>query len=381
MEFLSNLLLCIVIIGLALHLLGMTLLLRRMRPIDSSDPEHPGSVSIIKPICGVDGGLEENIRSILEVEPFGRHEVLFVAGSLNDPGIQLARLVSAEFPNVSIKFLSSSGSEALNPKSANIIEGIAASNYDLIWQTDACIRVRRDALRTIHSNFQSKEIDLLCALPVGVGERNIFAAFHNSYLNTYLSPSIAFLSIIAHHPCTLGKSLFFRRTSFQDLEGAKVIADFLAEDYLLGQEFKRCGKKIHIYPLSSIASINQTLDASSLLSRNVRWLAMRGSISLPALAGDIMLNPFCFAVLAALFQPGLAFSIVPTTYLVKLILEVLGARVLCRPSYRLTHVFLLPMREFLIFGVGLVSIIRRKAVWRGAYFDLGRKSQILNVTK
>ncbi|WP_227267724.1 glycosyltransferase [Roseobacter weihaiensis] len=376
-----NPLLFIVFIGLALHLLGIALLVRRMRPASKSGPKHADSVSIIKPICGVDAGLEENIRSILEVEPIGDHEVLFVAGSLNEPGIQVARSISAEFPDVTTRFLSSSGSEALNPKSANIIEGIAASNFDLIWQTDACIRVQRDSLRVIHSNFLSKESDLLCALPIGVGETNIFAAFHNSYLNTYLIPSIVFLSIVAHHPCTLGKSLFFRRTTFQDLEGEEVIAGFLAEDYLLGQAFSRGHKKVDILPLSSIASINQTLSASSLLSKNLRWLAMRGSISLPALAGDIAFNPFCFAVLAALFQPSLFFNVVPVVYLIKLVLELLGARVLCRPAYRLPHLFLLPMREFIIFGVGLVSVLRRKAVWRGTYFDLGKQSKILNVTR
>src|SRR6188472_122927 len=63
----------------------------------------PGAVSILKPLRGVDLGLEENLRSFFALE--GRLELVFAIQDATDPAYALCERLIAEHPRVDARIV------------------------------------------------------------------------------------------------------------------------------------------------------------------------------------------------------------------------------------------------------------------------------------
>src|SRR5581483_7303353 len=65
----------------------------------------PGGVSVLKPLCGAEPDLADNIRSFCR-EAGTDVEILFGARDPDDPALAVARQVCAEFPDLDARFVS-----------------------------------------------------------------------------------------------------------------------------------------------------------------------------------------------------------------------------------------------------------------------------------
>ncbi len=77
---------------------------RRYRAIHPAPATLPEPISILKPLDGLDEGLETNLRTFFE-QSYASFEILFAARADSDPGLQLARRLSLEYPRVATRFL------------------------------------------------------------------------------------------------------------------------------------------------------------------------------------------------------------------------------------------------------------------------------------
>jgi ceramide glucosyltransferase len=334
------------------------------------------SISIVKPLCGADDSLEENLTSFYCLRYPGPVEIIFCLRSQDDPALTIAQKLSNQFPHILTKFAIGEIENCANPKSSNILLGIAAASNELIWQTDSCIKTEPSSLKRIVELYELNGRGLLCCIPTATGERNLFAAVNNSHLNCYLSPAIFFLSEYFDHPCTLGKSLMFARSTFSECDPSKVMMNYLAEDYLFGEHLNRLGLPVVISPIGDLESVNSVLTLKDLVSRQLRWLTMRGKISCGALAGDIALNPVASIILAALVSADISILHALSVLLFKSIVDKgVIQKSQERPPY--SSLLLLPIREFLIVGSGLVAAFNSRVRWRGKFFRLGRRSLII----
>src|ERR1700761_1616796 len=69
---------------------------RRFLSVRLPAPGSQPPVSILKPLCGLDEGLEENLRSFF-VQDYPEYEVLLGVHTLDDPAVAVAEKVIAEF--------------------------------------------------------------------------------------------------------------------------------------------------------------------------------------------------------------------------------------------------------------------------------------------
>src|SRR5579863_8144440 len=57
----------------------------------------PPAISVLKPLCGQDDRLEENLRSFFS-QDYPHYEILFAVHALSDPAVAVVKKVSREFP-------------------------------------------------------------------------------------------------------------------------------------------------------------------------------------------------------------------------------------------------------------------------------------------
>src|SRR5688500_8060617 len=194
-------------VGLVLWILTYFAMLRHTSRVipQLADADLP-PVSMLKPIKGDEEALEANLRTFFEQDYPAPLEIVFASTELDDPGMAVARRLAHEYPQVSSRFVRSDPSFGLNPKVANLAGALARASHEIVLQSDANVRVRRDYLRRVVSELETDRGALLTSMVVGVGERSVAAAMESVQLSAFIAPAMCFALRCAGITCVVGKS-------------------------------------------------------------------------------------------------------------------------------------------------------------------------------
>jgi ceramide glucosyltransferase len=365
------------LISFALHALGIRAVLRQKRRGVVPDPTSFPPVSLLKPLKGLEEDLERNLRSFFELSYPGPLEIVFATSESQDPAFALAKRLAREYPDVRARFVLSDPAFGLNPKVANLAGALRAAQHDLVVQSDANIRVRPNYLRRVVAEFLHHEASLLSSLIVGVGERSLGAAFENLQLNAFTAPGVCVALDVADIHCVIGKSMLFRRSELAEVGGLEIVRDVLAEDFVLGREFQRLGKKV-LLSSTPVENVNQRIGLDRFLARHSRWLKMRAAIHVGGFLADLGANPVSLLVLAAalsgldpVFLIGLAIALP-----VKLGLDAFYIRAIRGHAMSTRYLVFAPFKDLLLGAVWFYAIFSRSVRWRGVKLRFGKDSRL-----
>ncbi|MCS6797651.1 MAG: glycosyltransferase [Myxococcota bacterium] len=363
-----------------LYLLGLWAVRRHLR-IPATDPGDPlPPVSIIKPVKGVEEAMDENLQSVLAQRYPGPIEVVFSATDPADPGLALARAVAARHPHVPVRFVVSDPGFGRNPKVANLAGAFAAATHDLVWHSDANVRVPPDYLRRIVAEMQASGASLLTSIVVGTGERSVGAALENVQLSAFIAPAMCTALHVGGVPCVVGKSMLLRRSELDALGGLGRVRDVLAEDFVLGRDYARAGRRVHVSAVP-VVNVNERIPVRRFLERHARWLKLRVTVHLGGWLADLGGNPVALLALAWLYS-GLAAPL-GTVLALAVVLKAAGdldhVRRMRGEPLSIRWWWVLPVRDLVLAALFFYSAVSRTVCWRGVWMRIGRGSRILEV--
>jgi ceramide glucosyltransferase len=162
-----------------------------------------------------------------------------------------------------------------------------------------------------------------------------------------------------------------RREALASIGGLGILADYLADDYQLGNKIHLAGWKIAL-DNCYVESIIKTESLMSVLSRQLRWArTMRVSRPGGYLASGITL-PFPAALMAALAAPSpqTGLSAVALLYALRLAVSTYFSRRFVRDRLFPRWLWLLPLRDMLAFFSWALSFLGNRVEWRGSRFKL-----------
>jgi ceramide glucosyltransferase len=169
----------------------------------------------------------------------------------------------------------------------------------------------------------------------------------------------------------LGASMAVRREALASIGGFEVLADYLADDYQLGNKIHIAGWRIAL-DACFVESVVKAEGMMSVLSRQLRWArTMRVSRPGGYLASGITL-PFPAAFLAVLVAPSLytGLAAVAIMYSVRLAICTIYSRCFVRDNLFPRWLWLLPLRDMLAFFCWALSFMGNRVEWRGSRFKL-----------
>lgn len=273
--------------ALSLTLVGTAVALRKLArgPARLDAPFALFPVSILKPLKGVDPGLEQNLESFFRLD-YPNFELLFSVADRRDPALAVVERVLARHPAVPARVLIGSGRSVPvgpNPKISNLMEAYALARNDLLLISDSNIRVEPDYLRR-----QVAELDpgvgVVTAVVVGREARGIGGALEATFLNTFYARWI-YLTETLGRPCVLGKSMLFRRSDAERFGGFRTLSRYLAEDFMAGEAMRRLGRRV-VVSASPITQIVGARTSREFWSRHLRWGRIRKSQAVLAFAAE-----------------------------------------------------------------------------------------------
>lgn len=340
-------------------------------------------ISILKPLSGIDDNLFDNLASFCE-QDYPAYEILFCLQDANDPAYKVAKKVRERYPDRDITVVVERCTAGLNPKVNNLLPGYRRSKYDTVLISDSNALVDAGYLRAITSNLADPEVGLVSNLIRGIGGRTLGSILENLHLNSFILGSVCFLHRFWDTPCVIGKSMLMRKRDLDAIGGLTAYKDVLAEDFVIGREMDRAGRKVALSNYL-VKNVNEFWGIKRFLNRHTRWGKLRWNIGGYQYLSELLANPVFIASLPALLWRATSATVglILMVSAVKATVDYLIGRSLDTregtPGIRRLapfHYVLAPAKDMLIGILWFVPLLSSTVVWRGNRYQIGKDSRL-----
>ncbi|HEV7768098.1 MAG TPA: glycosyltransferase [Thermoanaerobaculia bacterium] len=351
-----------------------TLLVRRFRrtnlPFGEGLPSRQAVsfLSILKPVCGLDDELEENLVSFTRIRGI-RYEVLISAEEWEDPALEIVRRVMRAHPFAPFRIIVDPGSRhgVVNRKVERLIAAARDANGDVLLISDSNVRIEPNDLARTLAAFDNPRVGCVSNLFTAAGAQSTGATIESLHLLSFVVPG-AVLAATAGVPCVVGKSMAITREALQAIGGFERFRRVLAEDQAIGLAVKEAGYEVALSPIV-VRNVVVDRTVKRALNRQVRWNKIRYAFSHRLYASELLLNPLVFALLAS-----------PTVALVVALLRILQIAMLSRATgANLTwrQIALTPVLDVLMLYAWFVPFFSNSVEWRGYRARVGRDTELI----
>jgi ceramide glucosyltransferase len=334
------------------------------------------AVSVLKPLCGIEPRLYENLVTFCE-QAYPRFQLLFGVSSPVDPAIAVVWRLQAAYPQRDIELVIDSRVHGSNPKVSNLINMAQRARHDIIVLADSDIAVEPDYLDTVTAPLADPDTGVVTCLYRAQSVGGFWPRVGALFINEWFAPSVRVAHAGGSRRFGFGATLALRRTTLEDIGGFEALKDCLADDYWLAEHARALELNTVLSPVMVATDVIEP-TFTTLWRRETRWLRTIRSV-----------NPLGFSFLFITFTTPwlfagalLTFSLIgtdsaaihPFVGLMAAISTVTGgiARMLLHArSARYSRTFwrdlpLVPLRDTLLALQWLGAAFGSYVVWRGA---------------
>jgi ceramide glucosyltransferase len=354
-------------VGLLLSLVHVLVLRRHVRG-PAAAPQSRPPISILKPLCGLDDRLLQNLGTFADL-PYADYEVLLGVRDVHDAAYPTALAVARHWPK-RFRIVLQSGEPGLNPKVNQLITLARAARYELLVISDSNTRVAPGYLDEIAAHLADDSVGLVTHPIVGQGDEQygvcLGSALDNMHLSGTITPSLTAAKVLCGKDYVVGKSMAMRYADVRALGGFNAVKDVLAEDFVLGRMIpEKLGKRV-VLGRSVVRCVSLRRSATAFVKRYARWSVMQHQCAgLPAYLGMLLLNPLLLATAALAAQPSratlAAWALCAGT---RMALDAAAGQVLRGRAFAAWALALVPLKDLLAAGAWFYGLTNRSIVWR-----------------
>jgi ceramide glucosyltransferase len=341
-------------------------------PRRAAAPASLPPVTIMKPLCGAEPGLYEDLRSFCR-QDYPHFQIVFGVRDALDPACAVVHRLKAEFPMLSIAMVINPQLHGSNGKVSNLINMLPHAQHDLLAIADSDACVQPDYLATVTAPLRDPAVGLVTCLYRGVPTRGLWSHLGAMYINEWDVPSVLVAWLFGHQSYVSGQTVCLRRETVRALDDLRLLTDHLADDYRLGELVRGLGLRIVLSPYE-VSGEHHEPSFQSVTRHEVRWMRTLRilrplsfrllflSFSLPmAIAGMTLV---CAAEPRAVAAWLMFCAAVGARLVLHFARRVQGAR----PASM--DLWLIPVRDFLLVWVWFGSFFTSRVTWRGNVFDV-----------
>lgn len=269
----------------ALALPSARSLAKRVRGFDGR-PAQP--VSVLKPLCGAEPRLYENLSTFC-AQTHPCYQLLFGVSSSSDPAIAVVRRLQAAFPERDIVLVVDSRVHGHNLKVSNLINLAARAKHALIVLADSDIAVAPDYLEAVTAPLADPQVGIVTCLYHAKSVGGFWTRVGALFINEWFAPSVRIAHAGGSRSFGFGATLALRASVLAEIGGFDALKDCLADDYWLAEHTRQRGMTTVLSEVVVDTDVIEP-DFGTLWLRETRWLRTIRSI-----------NPLGFAFLFITF--------------------------------------------------------------------------------
>jgi ceramide glucosyltransferase len=335
------------------------------------------SVTILKPVCGLEKNQRENLRSTC-LQDYPEFQVVFSVQEPDDPVIPLLYEIQLEFGEGRVTVAIENKRGGTNGKINNMIGGLLHAKHEILVVSDSDVRLRPDYLKTIVAPLADSSVGCVCTLYKAACADTWFEKFELLTLNADLMISMVFAHVSGASKFCLGASMALRRSTLEAIGGLQSLADYLVEDYEIGRRILNSGREVIILPYF-VDTMVDLKRPSQWWSHQIYWDQNHRSARPFAYLATIIIRSTPFALLYALTRPGnpVGWAVLAVALAIRQVTSsvVLGWGFRDREGLR--SLWLLPFRDIASLAFWFLAYAKRTTIWRGNEFILTRDGRMV----
>ena len=343
---------------------------RRHAPADSS---WLPTVSLIKPVCGLEKSIHENLSTACR-QNYPRYEVIFSVQDSADPALPFLARIRGENPTVPIQIVVDRASAGPNGKVSNLLNATGHATGRVLVYSDSDMRLEPNYLRTIVAPLANPRVGIACTVYRAEGADNLYESLELLSLNTDFVPSMVFAVETGAALACPGASQAIRRETLTLVGGLEPMAYSFVEDLELGRAVMASGLTIALVPHVAVTRVDAPRP-SVWWRHQVYWDQNTRVANPVGFFFTFLVRGVPFAGLYALCGGPGSWLVLAGTLAIRLGTTLVSSTLLGdREGIR--RLWLLPLRDGAGLLVWLASFVGRKVYWRGRVFALSGKDLI-----
>ncbi len=330
------------------------------RPLELASEFLP-SVTILKPIAGLEPDLYENLASFYDQDYEARYDVILCLHSSADPALAVVERLAAEFPDHTSIAIGESA--ARNPKIANLAKSGVELHGDIVIVADSDIRVGRDYLRALAAAFASQQVGAATCLYSGMPNGSVVARLGAMQIEDGFAPSVLVALAIGKLRFCLGATMAVRRRVLEEIGGLDALGSYLADDHRLGELVASRAYQVELSRYGVQTAVSET-NLRALWSHELRWARTNLALAPAGYLFSFLMYALPFALLYLAVSRDLTWGLPLLAVVVGLRLAV---HYLARGALHVTRrsdAWLIPLRDFVSLAVWGASLLGRTVLWR-----------------
>ena len=333
-------------------------------------------VTLLKPLHGMEPGLRENLESFF-LQDYPSFEIVFGARSNEDPALDVVRELAGRYPQVQVRTVLSGTPEWPNAKVYNLEKMSAAVSHEILVISDSDVRVTPGYVRAVTRPLLDPKVGLVTCLYRGVPTGGIWSRLEAIAMSVEMTAGVIVAEMLEGMKFALGPTMATRRDCLNKIGGFPGLANYLADDYILGNRIHDAGYRVVLseYVIGHLA-INQSCFKS--LQHQFRWAKStrrsrpKGHIG----TGLTFATPFAMLSLyVALTTTGAlrgpAVALFAAGILISLLQCLIAGGIVVRDPAAWRMFWLYPARDLLGFVFWVCSFVAgNRTIWRGESYRL-----------
>ncbi|MEI8394557.1 MAG: bacteriohopanetetrol glucosamine biosynthesis glycosyltransferase HpnI [Rhodospirillaceae bacterium] len=351
---------------------------RRFAALASVQPERRPPVTVLKPLCGEEPDLYDNLRSFCDRSWPGLQVVFGVRNSA-DPAIAVVERLKADLPDLDIALVVDSRVYGTNLKISNVINIMAKAKHDLLVLADSDMQVGPGYLDAVVGPLLNSSVGLVTCLYRGVpttpeGSRGLWSELGAMFINHGFLAQVLVGRLVGANDGCFGATMALRRDVLDQVGGFEAFKDKLADDYALGAAVRALGLRVELSPHVIATGVNEP-DLPGLVRHELRWARTLRSIEPAGFGASIITHPLLPATLVLI---GSGFA----SYGVAIFAAVLAVRIVYNRvtdaalGLPASQPWLAPLRDLLSVSVLIASFCGSGVTWREQKFRVEPDGQM-----
>jgi ceramide glucosyltransferase len=366
---LCGLLVIMVAGGLSYCLIAISAVRRRRRiaPEMISAPCVP--FSLLKPLRGAESELESCLATFFR-QDYPAYEILFAVREESDPAVAVVNRLKRQYPHIPVRLLLTGVPPYANAKVYSLEKMAEAARYSILIITDSDASVAPDYLSAMARDFAEPEVGAVTNLYRGIAGQDVWSRLEALGMSTEFMAGVVVAERMEGMKFTLGPSMAISKECLRAIGGFAAMADYLADDFVLGHWAARAGYKVRLssHVINHHAS---TAGFAATFRHRLRWNRSSRYSRPSGYYGQGFTYPLAWSLLLVLLAPGwrpLAALLAVMFLRAWLALE-LGAGLLGDKSVK-RNLWLVPLQDIISFATWVGGMWGREIVWRNERYRL-----------
>ena len=228
-------------------------------------------MTVLKPLCGAEPGLDRSLRSFCEQEYAGGVQIVFGVQHPADPALAVLEGLKRDYPRLDLTVVVDPTRHGASAKVSNLINMMRAARHDWLVLADSDVRVPPGYLAAVAAPLADPAVGIVTCPYHGVPRPGLWSLLGTLFVNDWFIPSVRVAALFGSRAFAFGATIAMRRDALDAIGGFGAIADQLADDYRLGELTRRRGQRTVLSHVIVDTSVDER-TFRHLVQHGLRWL-------------------------------------------------------------------------------------------------------------